>query len=99
MALHDGRVSQHGGLEFVKHMGRGSVQQHLDKHRHAHAQLLRVQPRFVAQDVTIARKPGHTGLYGCGRQRHLLCQAQIGDAPIGLQNCQYFSINPVDIHF
>ena len=78
-------------------MGRGAVQQHLDKHHQAGAQLERVQACLVAQDVTVPGQPLHPRQHGGGRQGDVFGQFEIGDAAILLQTSQDVEVDAIQV--
>ncbi len=96
MALHDLAAHLHRRLEGREHIGRGAVQQHLDKHHHAATQFERVQARLVTQDVAALGKPLHARQYGGRGERHALGQLEVGDAPVLLQAVHDLEVDTVE---
>jgi hypothetical protein len=97
VAFHDLLAHLHRGLELVEHVGRGAVQQHLDEDGEAAPQLVRIEPRLVAQDEPVAREPLHARQHRGGRQRHRLGQLEVGDPAVLLKDLQEPEIDAVEI--
>ena len=85
----------HGGLEGVHHIVHGAVEQDLDKHQQARAQLHRVQPRLIAEDVVFAVQALHAFQHCGGRQVHFFGQLEVADAAVGLQHAQDAAVDLV----
>src|SRR6516225_1877911 len=96
VALEDLGPGLDGRLEGVHDVRRGAIEQHLDEHHHAGAQLVRVQPGFVAEDEVLARQALHALEHRRGRQVHLLGELQVADAAVALQHAQDAGVDLVD---
>lgn len=55
VAFHDFAMHLHRRRECIEHVGRGAVRQALNESHCAGAQLQRIQPRLIAQDVAVMR--------------------------------------------
>jgi hypothetical protein len=72
-------------LEGVKHLWRGAIQHHLDKHQQRHIQQLRIELRRVPHDIARFVQLAHA-LQASGRgQVHPRSQFDVADPPIALQ--------------
>jgi hypothetical protein len=69
---------------------------HLHENQHAAAELERVQPGLVAQDVAVALQALGARQHGGGRERHRFGQLEVGDAPVGLQSVQDAQVDAVE---
>jgi len=84
-------------LKASNTFGRGAIEQHLDEHQHAGAELQRIEAAPRSPGCALARQPLHARQHRGRRQRHRLCQLEVRQASVALQRIEDAQVDAIEI--